>query len=141
MRDRASAFFIRRKRGDGYFYPSHVTDFHGSEGEKLVYEALHRLSNDYVVFYSFRWLGTITQRRSEGEANFVVFHPSKGVLSIEVKAGDIGDHGGNWIQTNRYTAVPANSCKTWQGLQSPISPLSHSRIMPVRRQRLTKKHS
>ena len=32
------------------FYPSHVTDFHGSEGERLVYEALHRLSNDYVVF-------------------------------------------------------------------------------------------
>lgn len=39
------------------FYPSPVTDFHGSEGEKLVYEALHRLSNDYVAFYSFRWLG------------------------------------------------------------------------------------
>lgn len=36
------------------FYPSHVADFHGSEGEKQVYEALHRLSNDYVVFYSFR---------------------------------------------------------------------------------------
>ena len=51
------------------FYPSHVTDFHGSEGE----------------------------------ANFVVFHPSKGVLSIEVKAGDIGYRGGNWIQTNRHT--------------------------------------
>lgn len=26
-------------------------------GERLVYEARHRLSNDYVVFYSFRWLG------------------------------------------------------------------------------------
>lgn len=39
------------------FYPSHVTDFHGSEGERLVYEVLQRLSNDYVVFYSFRWLG------------------------------------------------------------------------------------
>lgn len=85
------------------FYPSHVTDFHGSEGEKLVYEALHRLSNDYVGCYSFRWLGTITQRRSEGEADFVVFHPLKGVLSIEVKAGDIGYRGGNWIQTNRHT--------------------------------------
>lgn len=85
------------------FYPSHVTDFHGSEGEKLVYEALHRLSNDYVVFYSLRWLGTITQRWSEEAADFVVFHPSKGVLSIEVKAGDIGYRGGNWIQTNRHT--------------------------------------
>lgn len=85
------------------FYPSNVTDFHGSEGEKLVYKALHQLSNDYVVFYSYRWLGTIAQRRSEGEADFVVLHPAKGILSIEVKSGDIGYRGGNWIQTNRHT--------------------------------------
>lgn len=85
------------------FYPSNVRDFHHSEGEKLVYKALHKLSDEYVVFYSFRWLGTITQRRSEGEADFVVLHPLKGILSIEVKAGDIGYRGGNWIQTNRHT--------------------------------------
>lgn len=32
------------------FYPSHVTDFHGSEEEKLAYKVLHRLPNDYVFF-------------------------------------------------------------------------------------------
>lgn len=39
------------------FYPSPVTDFMAVRGERLVYEVLQRLSNDYVIFYSFRWLG------------------------------------------------------------------------------------
>lgn len=47
--------------------------------------------------------GPLPSGRSEGESDFVVFHPSKGVLSIEVKAGDSGYRGGNWIQTNRHT--------------------------------------
>lgn len=85
------------------FYPSKVTNFHGSEGEKLVWCSLHRLPDSYTVFYSYRWLGTISQRRSEGEADFVVLHPSKGVLSIEVKAGDIAYRNGSWIQINRHT--------------------------------------
>lgn len=57
MRDRAPAFFIRRKRGYSHFLSIPCDGFHGSEGERLVYEVLQRLSNDYVVFYSFRWLG------------------------------------------------------------------------------------
>ena len=109
------------------FYPSHVTDFHGSEGEKLVYEALHRLSNDYVVFYSFRWLGTITQRRSEGEADFVVFHPLKGVFSIEVKAGDIGYRGGNWIQTNRHTGEESELLQSLAGIT-----ISHQSVISLK---------
>lgn len=77
------------------FYPSNVQDFHSSEGEKLVWKSLHRLPDSYTVFYSYRWLGTISQRRSEGEADFVVLHPSKGILSIEVKAGDIAYRNGS----------------------------------------------
>lgn len=83
------------------FYPSNVHDFHHSEGEELVYKALHRLPDSYVVFYSYRWLGTVAQRRSEGEADFVVLQPKKGILSIEVKAGDIDYRGGQWVQVNR----------------------------------------
>jgi len=84
-------------------YPSVVHDFHNSQGEKLVYEALSTLSNDYTVFYSYRWLGTKQQYRSEGEADFLVLHPRKGILSIEVKAGGISFRDGLWIQTNRLT--------------------------------------
>lgn len=85
------------------FYPTIINSFHGSEGERLVYEALSTLGNEYVIFHSYRWLGEINQRRSEGEADFVILHPKKGILSIEVKAGGISYRNGNWIQTNRYT--------------------------------------
>ena len=85
------------------FYPTIINSFHSSEGEYLVYEALSKLNNEYVVFHSYRWLGEINQRRSEGEADFVVLHPQKGILSIEVKAGSIAYYNGNWIQTNRHT--------------------------------------
>lgn len=85
------------------FYPTIINSFHSSEGECLVYEALSKLNNEYVVFHSYRWLGEINQRRSEGEADFVVLHPQKGILSIEVKAGSIAYNNGNWIQTNRHT--------------------------------------
>lgn len=85
------------------FYPTIINSFHSSEGEYLVYEALSKLNNEYVVFHSYRWLGEINQRRSEGEADFVVLHPQKGILSIEVKAGSIAYNNGNWIQTNRHT--------------------------------------
>ena len=86
-------------------YPSQVLDFHGSEGERLVYRALSRLSDDWAVFYSYRWLGTLRQRRSEGEADFIVLHPTRGILSIEVKAGAISYRGGNWIQRNRNSGA------------------------------------
>ena len=85
------------------FYPTIINSFHSSEGECLVYEALSKLNNEYVVFHSYRWLGEINQRRSEGEADFVVLHPQKGILSIEVKAGSIAFNNGNWIQINRHT--------------------------------------
>lgn len=90
-------------------------NFHGSQGEKQVYDALASLSNEYIVFYSYRWLGTIHQRRSEGEADFLVLHPKKGILSIEVKAGGISYHDGQWIQTNRNT-----------GSQKVIDPLGQA---------------
>ena len=85
------------------FYPTIINGFHSSEGERLVYEAFSKLNNEYVIFHSYHWLGEINQRRSEGEADFVVLHPKKGILSIEVKAGGISYCNGNWVQTNRYT--------------------------------------
>lgn len=39
------------------FYPTIDDDFHGSDGEIQVYQALQQLSDGYVVFHSFRWLG------------------------------------------------------------------------------------
>lgn len=83
------------------FYPTIDDDFHGSDGEIQVYQALQQLSDGYVVFHSFRWLGEPGQYRSEGEGDFIIFHPTKGILSIEVKSGGIGYEEGSWIQINR----------------------------------------
>lgn len=74
-------------------------DFNNSYGEMKVYEALRSLSDQYVVFYSLSWVG-INENRSIGEADFVVLHPDKGVLVIEVKSGEIEYKNGEWIQTN-----------------------------------------
>ena len=87
------------------FYPSITTSFHASEGEKLVYKALQKLNNDYSVIHSYRWLGDESQRRSEGEADFLIIHPAKGILSVEVKAGGVAFRNGNWIQVNRNTGT------------------------------------
>ena len=85
------------------FYPSITTSFHASEGEKLVYKALQKLNSDYSIIHSYRWLGDESQRRSEGEADFLIIHPAKGILSVEVKAGGVAFRNGNWIQINRNT--------------------------------------
>ena len=87
------------------FYPSITNSFHASEGEKLVYKALQKLNNDYSIIHSYRWLGDESQRRSEGEADFLIIHPAKGILSLEVKAGGVAFRNGNWIQVNRNTGL------------------------------------
>ena len=49
------------------FYPTIDKNFHGSDGEQIVYDSLRNgLSDQYTVFHSFVWLGNEKQRRSEG---------------------------------------------------------------------------
>lgn len=79
-------------------------DFNNSYGEMKVYEALRSLSDQYVVFYSLSWVG-MNENRTIGEADFVVLHPDKGVLVIEVKSGEIEYKNGEWIQTNMRSRI------------------------------------
>lgn len=77
----------------------------GSEGEDRVYEALRNLlPSDYIVMHSLRWISSIGTR-SQGEADFIVFHPKKGVLVVEVKSGIIEYFNRQWYQTNRNTGI------------------------------------
>ena len=79
-------------------------DFNNSYGEMKVYEALRSLSDRYTVFYSLSWVG-INENRTIGEADFVILHPDKGILVIEVKSGEIEYKNGEWIQTNTRSRV------------------------------------
>lgn len=74
-------------------------EFNNSYGEMKVYEALRTLSDQYTVFYSLSWVG-INEKRTVGEADFVIVHPTKGIFVIEVKSGEIEYKNGEWIQTN-----------------------------------------
>lgn len=86
-------------------------DFHGSYGERRLYEMLKELPDDYYILHSTAWN---ERRRKEsipakyyiqwGEADFTVFHPKKGILVIEVKGGDIRlTRQEGFVQINRVT--------------------------------------
>ena len=76
--------------------------FNNSFGEMKVYEALRSLNDRYTIFYSLSWVG-INENRTIGEADFVILHPDKGLMVIEVKSGEIEYKNGEWIQTNTKT--------------------------------------
>lgn len=85
--------------------PTHPLAFNSSDGEREVFEALRLLPDDVFVFHSLRWVGNPSRglARAQGEADFVVFDPRRGLLVIEVKAGIIETAGRQWFQTNRAT--------------------------------------
>lgn len=85
------------------FIPSTKPEsFNNSRGERVVYEALRTLNDQHTIFYSLNWVGH-SDRWKVGEADFVILHPSKGILVIEVKSGEIEYREGEWIQTNTKT--------------------------------------
>jgi hypothetical protein len=76
------------------------------DGECLVFDALSRLPSDYRVFYSVAWLAR--SRRfggADGEADFVIVHPQRGAIVVEVKGGIIRRDGeaGKWFSAFRST--------------------------------------
>lgn len=87
------------------FYPAVPQTFNGSDGEKVVYDALKMLDDEYIVFQSYRWMGRLNEKGTEGEADFIVFHPLHGILCIEVKSGEISYRDGVWHQINQLNGV------------------------------------
>jgi hypothetical protein len=61
------------------------------DSERLVYLSLRELPSGYVVMHSFPWLrprrDLASEPLTEGEADFVVLHPERGMLVVEVKGG------------------------------------------------------
>ena len=76
---------------------------HDSEAEARVYAALHEgLPADLTVLYSVPWIDTSGKSARDGEADFVVIDPSRGILVLEVKGGttEIAS-GGRWSTRGR----------------------------------------
>lgn len=70
--------------------------------ERLVAESLRRLPGDWTVLHHVTWQCKRGGRQGDGEADFVVIHPSKGILVIEVKGGGIEVEAGRWFTIDRY---------------------------------------
>jgi predicted ATPase len=81
----------------------------GRDAECQLFDALSALLGpDYFVFYSVSWLTrSELGGAAEGEADFVIAHPTRGILVIEVKGGIISRDGrsGTWLSRSRSGEV------------------------------------
>lgn len=70
--------------------PTSVLEDARRGAERKLYVALKSLSKAYTIYYSVHWQSDPSKRGiGEGEADFVIVHPEKGVVVIEVKGGSI----------------------------------------------------
>jgi hypothetical protein len=75
-----------------------LDDRAGSSSERLVFDALRdTLSDDYYVYHSLPYIEP--SQASQGEADFLVLHPHKGMLVIECKGwGVVRESDGSWYR-------------------------------------------
>lgn len=86
------------------------------KSEELVYDALSKLDDDYVIFYSVHWL--LNNRKfacTWKENDFVIFHRKYGGLILEVKGGGISFKDGCLFQINRKTGEIKELSKGYNG--------------------------
>lgn len=79
--------------------PKNEIDFNNSYGEEKLYNTLKKLDDQYIVFHSIRWKNEML-KDIYGEADFIILHPEKGILNIEVKSGEILLEDKKWYQIN-----------------------------------------
>lgn len=90
-------------------HPVDIENYNYTPTEKDLYYALkEQLPNKYQVFYSVRWFETVENKRIDSESDFLVFDPSFGFITIEVKGGTgITVNDGKWTLIEDYS--PSNS--------------------------------
>ena len=83
--------------------PQWVLDDPGRQAERRVYDALRALPDPFIIFYGVHWLSRTKAGMRDGEADFVIAHPEKGVLVLEVKGGGIEFDAavGQWFSVDR----------------------------------------
>ena len=85
-------------------YPTPMDPTTVSQAEQRLYALFQeQLDDSYVVFHSVRWLWPDQRGNAcDGEADFVIAHPTQGVLVLEVKGGGIARdmRKGLWTSTN-----------------------------------------
>lgn len=68
-----------------------------SRAEQRVFDALRdRLDASYTVLHGMEWTGSGDRAGTLGECDFIVLHPQRGALVIEVKGGSVRVDGDSW---------------------------------------------
>ena len=107
------------------FIPSKTDDYHGSFGEEVILSCLRTLPDEYIVFHSLEWIDGPSKnghRVAQGEADFTIFHPDKGIAIVEVKGGAISCDGREWVQTNIYGQARSRK------MQDPVQQADRSKF-------------
>jgi len=80
--------------------PSSPHDYEKSSLEGIMFAALTELDDKYYVFHSLKVASVDNNVFEEREGDFVIFHPQKGILCLEAKAGRIRNEKGRWLYSN-----------------------------------------
>jgi len=83
--------------------PPQLSDATHSRAERLLFRELgDQLSDQYTVLHSVRWIARDGGRAKDGEADFLILHPERGFLVLEVKGGVISwdPETGKWWTEN-----------------------------------------
>jgi hypothetical protein len=72
-------------------HPNRIDSDTKSNAECLLYETFRDdLDDSYTVFHSVAWQAIdVDGRPRDGEADFIIAHPDRGVLVLEAKGGSI----------------------------------------------------
>src|SRR5690348_10580888 len=79
-------------------------EFRSAAEEKLYTLFSRKLAPEYHIVHSVAWHQSGKRRNpQDGEADFVIIHPDRGILVLEVKGGTITKSGRDYFTTNRYS--------------------------------------
>ncbi|GAB3345697.1 hypothetical protein GCM10027452_16850 [Micromonospora halotolerans] len=90
------------------FYPKHLRA-NATRGERVVFDKLRSLNDSWFVLHSLSFFDAGRPRWRMGEADFVLLHPGRGLLIMEVKDGSYRVEGRQWFAQRRSGDVPLNA--------------------------------
>lgn len=97
------------------FIPEVASGDIAHDSERIVYEALGGLPTGFIVLHSFPWLRPTRDLTGEplreGEADFVILHPERGLLVLEVKGGRPELTGRTWSRGGKQMRDPFDQAR------------------------------
>lgn len=77
--------------------PDIPREFDAKSHEGIMFDELNQLPEEYYVFHSFEIVTIKNNQILESETDFVIFHPKKGLICLEAKAGQVKYENGYWL--------------------------------------------